>query len=152
LYCGGDNGFHLGEKLHWRKFALWEEATLVPLIIVPPKGTAACPFYDEPVGLIDLFPTIAELCGVSGPSHCDGRSLSHALISSYAPSYPVLMTWGKGNHSVRSGDWRYTRYHDGGEELYNHRSDPHEWTNLADDARFKDRIEELRLWIRADRG
>jgi arylsulfatase A-like enzyme len=148
----GDNGFHLGEKLHWRKFVLWEEATLVPLIIVPPKGTVARPFYDEPVGLIDLFPTIAELCGVSGPSHCDGRSLSHAINGSYAPSHPVLMTWGKGNHSVRGGDWRYTRYHDGGEELYNHRSDPHEWTNLACGARFKDQIEKLRKWIRADLG
>lgn len=146
----GDNGFHLGEKLHWRKFALWEEATLVPLVFVPPSGTATRPFYDAPVSLIDLFPTIAELCGVSGPTPCDGRSLVQAMTSSDAPNSPALMTWGKGNHSVRDGDWRYTRYHDGSEELYNHRSDPYEWTNLARDVRLGEQIEKLRRWIRAD--
>jgi arylsulfatase A-like enzyme len=57
----GDNGFHLGEKLHWRKFVLWEEATRVPMIIVPQRGVPARPACDEPVGLVDLFPTISEL-------------------------------------------------------------------------------------------
>ena len=147
----GDNGFHLGEKLHWRKFVLWEEATRVPMIIVPQRGVPARPFYDEPVGLIDLFPTIAELCGVEGPSQPDGRSLVKSMSIADQPSRPVLMTWGRGNRSVRTGSWRYTRYHDGGEELYNHRTDPHEWNNLANDTRFTMLIEDLRSWLELDR-
>ena len=118
----GDNGFHLGEKLHWRKFVLWEEATRVPMIIVPQRGVPARPFYDEPVGLTAILPTIAELCGVEGPSQPDGRSLVKSMSIADQPSRPVLTTWGRGNHSVRTGSWRYTRYHDGGEELYRHPS------------------------------
>lgn len=146
----GDNGFHLGEKLHWRKFALWEESTRVPLIIVPPKGVAVKPFYDHPVGLIDIFPTLAGFCGVDDPSHVNGRSLIRAMTHGSGLNLPVITTWGKGNHSVRSDDWRYTRYIDGGEELYNHRTDPHEWSNLAQDSRFHDQIRRLRQWIPAD--
>jgi arylsulfatase A-like enzyme len=148
----GDNGFHLGEKLHWRKFVLWEEATRVPMIIVPPRGVATKPSYDEPVGLVDLFPTIAELCGVDGPNFPNGHSLVKAMTQEHWPSFPVVMTWGKGNHSVRHGNWRYTRYSDGGEELFNQSSDPNEWNNLASDARFAERIEHLRARIRADRA
>jgi arylsulfatase A-like enzyme len=148
----GDNGFHLGEKLHWRKFVLWEEATRVPMIIVPQRGVPARPFYDEPVGLVDLFPTICELCGVEGPSQPDGRSLIKPMSKADEPGRPVLMTWGRGNHSVRTGDWRYTRYHDGGEELYNHRTDPNEWNNLANDSRFAMRIENLRSCLRPDQA
>jgi arylsulfatase A-like enzyme len=148
----GDNGFHLGEKLHWRKFVLWEEATRVPMIIVPPSGFSANPCCDEPVGLVDLFPTIADFCGVDSPGYPDGRSLVKAMTQKHWPCLPVLTTWGKGNHSVRAGDWRYTRYEDGGEELYNHRTDANEWTNLANDARFAKQIERLRTWIRSDRS
>ena len=146
----GDNGFHLGEKLHWRKFVLWEEATRVPMIIVPQRGVPARPFYDEPVGLIDLFPTIAELCGVEAPPHPDGNSLVKSMSEVHRPGQPVLMSWGRGNHSVRTADWRYTRYHDGGEELYNHRTDPNEWNNLAGDSRFTTLIEALRACLRQD--
>ncbi|HEU5018081.1 MAG TPA: sulfatase [Pseudolabrys sp.] len=126
----GDNGFHLGEKLHWRKFVLWEEATRVPLVIVPPGASQANRVYD-PVSLIDIFPTIADMAGltVEGP---DGSSLVPLLADSGASrTSPALMTWGKENHSVRFEHWRYTRYRDGSEELYDLRADPHEWTNLA---------------------
>jgi arylsulfatase A-like enzyme len=148
----GDNGFHLGEKLHWRKFVLWEEATRVPMIVVPQRDVPARPTYDEPVGLVDLSPTIADLCGVEGPPRPDGRSLVKSMSDADCPGFPVLMTWQRGNHSVRMGDWRYTRYHDGGEELYNHRTDPNEWNNLAGDQRFTTQIENLRSRLRLDRG
>ena len=146
----GDNGFHLGEKLHWRKFVLWEEATRVPMIVVPPSGVLARARYDEPVGLLDLFPTIADLCNVKGPDKIDGRSLVSAMGHEHNAGVPVLMTWGKDNHSVRTRDWRYTRYSDGGEELYHHPSDPHEWTNLASDNRFADRLSLLRTYIKVE--
>jgi arylsulfatase A-like enzyme len=149
----GDNGFHLGEKLHWRKFVLWEEATRVPMIVVPPRGALVPrPSYDAPVGLVDLFPTIAELCGVEGPAGTDGRSLVEAMTRKDCPGAPVLMSWGKGNHSVRTGNWRYTQYSDGGEELYYHSSDPHEWTNIVGDPRHAEQLALLRHFIRADQA
>lgn len=146
----GDNGFHLGEKLHWRKFVLWEEATRVPMIVVPPRGVRVLPYYDPPVSLVDLFPTIAELCGIAGPGGQDGRSLLSAMAGDDWQPTPALMTWGRGNHSIREGEWRYTKYSDGGEELYHHRSDPHEWTNLVADSRFAKQVERLRNAVRTE--
>lgn len=72
----GDNGFHLGEKLHWRKFVLWEEATQVPLILVLPRGRAHVPRVNDPVSLVDIFPTLCDLAGVPLIEGVDGISLS----------------------------------------------------------------------------
>lgn len=133
----GDNGFHLGEKLHWRKFVLWEEATRVPLIIVPPPGTSLAPRIDAPVSLVDIFPTLCDLIGLDSLPGIDGVSLTPLMRGQLSTrGAPALMTWKEGNHSLRDGQWRYTRYHDGTEELYDQHSDPREWTNLAGDARF----------------
>lgn len=130
VFCG-DNGFHLGQKLHWRKFVLWEEATRVPLIIVPPGETRG-QVVDAPVSLVDIYPTIAQLCGLPVPEGIDGHSLV-PLMRSAASERPVppVMTWLRGNHSVRDARWRYTRYSDGTEELYDRIADPLEWDNLA---------------------
>lgn len=146
----GDNGFHLGEKLHWRKFVLWEEATRVPLMIVPPRGHPGLPRHDEPVSLIDIFPTLAEMCGVNHPSQVDGVSLMPAFYNDEWRRGPVVTSWGQGNHSIRSGDWRYSCYTDGGQELYNHKADPREWTNLAANPRFADRMQILRSSVPID--
>ena len=146
----GDNGFHLGEKLHWRKFVLWEEATRVPMIIVPPKGHPSVPFVDNPVGLLNLFPTLADLCGVDHPHFVNGSSLMRQVQGGANFSMPVCTTWKRGNHSIRADDWRYTVYSDGEEELYNHSSDPREWTNLAADPRFASVIARLRQFVPSD--
>lgn len=145
----GDNGFHLGEKLHWRKFVLWEEATRVPLIISPAADRKVRARVHDPVGLVDLFPTLWEMCGFEAPNGIDGHSLAPLMSpeGAAAPSRPAISTWGRGNHSVRFENWRYTRYHDGGEELYDHNADPHEWNNLAGDGRFVDIIARLREMI-----
>ncbi len=136
-----DHGWHLGEKQHWRKFALWERATRVPLmVIVPPgassalpEGTQAGTRCDRPVSLLDLYPTLSELCGLPDRPECDGHSLLPLLKDPEAqPERAVVMTHGRKNHAVRQGPWRLIRYADGSEELYDHRADPHEWTNLAD--------------------
>jgi arylsulfatase A-like enzyme len=141
----GDNGFHLGEKLHWRKFVLWEEATRVPFIIVPPPGQAFAPRIDAPVSLLDLFPTLCELAGIDSLPGIDGVSLAPLMRREAATrGAPAVMTWQKGNQSLRDGSWRYTRYRDGSEELYDQTSDPHEWTNLAGDSRFEPVLLSLR--------
>ncbi len=146
----GDNGFHLGEKLHWRKFVLWEEATRVPLIIMPPRGRPSVPIFDSPVGLIDLFPTVAEYCAVPMSGYRDGRSLLRGMTDGISRNLPPVSTWGRGNHSVRKDAWRYTRYVDGSEELYNRASDPNEWHNLAADRRFNEMIEQLKRFLPKD--
>ena len=127
----GDNGFHLGEKLHWRKFVLWEEATRVPLIIVPPRRWKVTPKrIAGPVSLVDLFPTLFDMAGLKVPDGRDGRSLM-PLLNDDGPAWPVLTTWRKGNHSLRFEQFRYTRYSDGTEEFYDHAADPRERRNLA---------------------
>jgi arylsulfatase A-like enzyme len=127
-----DNGFHLGEKLHWRKFTLWEEATRVPLIIADPQGGPYRPRVAAPVSLIDLFPTLLDLAGLPAMPGVDGHSLKALMKgSSSTAQTPALMSWGAGNNSIRQGPWRYIRYRAGGEELYNHDNDPLEHHNLA---------------------
>ncbi len=142
----GDNGFHLGEKLHWRKFVLWEEATRVPLVIIPPRRLAAGHAVDVPVSLIDIAPTLLGCCGVTEPAGLDGTSLMPLLESPAASrDAPAVMTWGRDNHSIRLEHWRYTRYEDGSEELYDRRRDPYEWNNLAG----RDDHEEVRTRLAA---
>ena len=127
-----DHGWHLGEKDHLHKFTLWERSTRGPLIIAAPGVTRAQTRTARPVGLIDLFPTLNELCGLPPVAQLDGQSLVPLLKDPQRRwERPVLTTHGHGNHALRSDRWRYIRYADGGEELYDHANDPHEWTNLA---------------------
>lgn len=131
-----DHGWQLGEKEHWGKWTGWERSTKVPLIIVPPKADAdlfeAGSRCEQPVGLIDLYPTLTELCGVAGPETLDGQSLVPLLRdTAQGTSRGVVTMFDPGNASLRTDHWRYIRYADGSEELYDHKTDPHEWSNLA---------------------
>lgn len=135
----GDNGTHLGEKTYWSKDVLWEEALQVPLIVAAPGVTIAGSRCTHPVGLVNLYPTLNDLCGLPGRDDLDGTSLVPLLHDPQAAwDQPALSTCGYMNHSVRSAQWRYTRYHDGSEELYDHDADPLEWTNLAGDAQYNE--------------
>ena len=127
-----DHGWHLGEKHHWHKFTLWEEATRVPLIVVTPGMTAAG-HCAQPVSLIDLYPTLIDLCDLPPHDELDGRSLMPLLTDPESDweRPAVVTTHGPNNHAARTRDFRYIRYADGAEELYDHRTDPDEWTNLA---------------------
>ena len=127
-----DHGFHLGEKLRWAKRTLWEETTRVPLIIAGPGiRPASC---SRPVGLIDVFPTLIELCNLPTKSDLEGQSLNPLLQNPTIEwNRPALTTFGPNNHTLRTEHFRYIRYNDGSEELYDHRTDPNEWQNLAAD-------------------
>lgn len=132
-----DHGWHFGEKNHLHKFTLWERSTRVPFLVVAPGVTRPQTRTTRPVGLIDLFPTLNELCALPPVANLDGQSLVPLLRDpQLAWDRPALTTHGRGNHALRSERWRYIRYEDGGEELYDHASDPHEWTNLAGKPEF----------------
>lgn len=139
-----DHGFHLGEKGRYRKMTLWNESLHVPLVIVAPGVTSPGSTTRAPVSLMDLYPTLAALAGLERPSHVEGRNLLPLLENPERDwDYPVLSTYGFGNHAVTSENYRYIRYVDGSEELYDLISDPNEWTNLAGRPRYADVIEAL---------
>jgi arylsulfatase A-like enzyme len=143
----GDNGFHLGEKLHWRKFALWEEATRVPLIFVSPSGAPGTR-VNEPVSLLDVYPTVLTTAGLSPDGH-DAFDLSPLMTNggnAHRPRPPIT-TWQPGNHSIRTRRWRFTHYVDGGRELFDHSVDPREWTNLANRPEYETVSAELAAQI-----
>ncbi len=143
-----DHGWHLGEKLHWRKFTLWEEADRVPMIFVVPGLTKAGTRCERTVSLLDIYPTLADLCGLPVGEHLEGRSLKPLLQDPAAAwDRPVVTTHGRNNHAVRSERWRYIRYSDATEELYDHQSDPMEWANLAGDPKSAEVKQRLAGWL-----
>ncbi len=148
----GDHGWHLGEKQHWRKFALWERATRAPLLFVAPGVTKPGGRCDRTVDFMGIYPTLAELCGLPPGKEQEGTSLVSLLRDPGAKwERPAITTHGRGNHAVRTERWRYIRYADGSEELYDHDADPLEWTNLAGRPGFAKAKEELaRLLPKAD--
>lgn len=143
-----DHGWHLGEKSHWRKFALWEEATRAPLIWVVPGVTKPNAVCDRTVDFMSIYPTLCDLCGISTPKHVQGSSIRSLLADPKAPwTTPAMTTYRFNNHTVRTEAWRYIRYADGGEELYDEAKDPYEWTNLAGNPKLAAMKSELARWL-----
>jgi len=125
-----DHDYHLGEKQRWSKFSLWERTTHVPLIISVPGGVKGA--SDKPVELLSIYPTLIDLCGLPANPRLEGVSLRPLLENPNAPwEHVAISTLGQNNHAVRDQRWRYIRYADGSEELYDHKNDPNEWDNLA---------------------
>lgn len=143
-----DHGYHLGQKEHWEKFALWEQTTRVPLILAYPeiKGKgAAC---DQPVSLLDVYPTLNELCGIPLAEKLDGRSLVPQIENPERETgRAIVTTQGYRNHAVRSDRWRYILYADGSEELYDQYADPKNFYNLAAEKSYDTVKTELAAWL-----
>ena len=129
-----DHGWQLGEKKQWRKFTLWERSARVPLIMAGPGVPARNRKSGRTVELLDIYPTLVDLCGLPRRYEVEGRSLRPLLANPDAPwDKPAITNVGPEKVSVRTERWRYTRHPDG-EELYDHDVDPMEWNNLADRA------------------
>ncbi len=149
-----DHGWHLGEKQHWGKWTGWERSTRVPLIIVPPRSRqrnfsqlgGRC---DRPVNLVDVYPTLIELCGLENPPHrLDGASLVPLLkVPDSEWKRASVTMFGPGNGSLRTSRWRFICYANGAEELYDLKNDPHEWVNLAGQAVHHELLGKLRVKI-----
>lgn len=144
----GDHGWHLGEKQHWRKFSLWEEATRAPLMMVVPGVTQAGSKCDQAVDFMNIYPTLCELCELPRGAHLDGVSMVSLLKNpDQTWERPALTTHGRLNHAVRDNQYRLIRYLDGSEELYDHSQDPMEWKNLAEDHQYGEVKQRLSKWF-----
>ncbi len=129
-----DNGRHLGEKKRWQKSTLWNEATRVPLIIHLPNNKKGGMVIKEPVGLIDIFPTLMDICSITKPDKLEGKSLIPLIFEEKSADENqdvVISQIEKNNFSFRTTRHCYIVYYDGSEELYDYKSDPLEWHNIA---------------------
>lgn len=129
-----DHGWQLGHKKRWRKYGLWRQSSRIPMIITAPEITTPGSTSQQPVSLVDIYPTLLQLAGLPKPDHkLDGKNLLPLLENPNASWDGVAITsYGYMNHAVQDERYRYIRYSGGGEELYDHKIDPHEWTNLAE--------------------
>ncbi len=142
-----DHGYHLGEKQITGKNTLWERSTRVPLVFAGP-GIAAGARCTRPAELLDIYPTLVELCGLTPRNDLEGHSLDPQLKDATAArAWPAITSHNQGNHAVRSERWRYIRYADGSEELYDMHNDLYEWTNVAADPRHSAVVAEHRRWL-----
>jgi arylsulfatase A-like enzyme len=142
-----DHGWHLGEKDITGKNTLWERSTRVPLIFAGP-GITAEQDCKQPVELLDIFPTLLEECHFPTRDDLEGLSLVPQLKDALTTrARPAITTHNQGNHAIRTETWRYIRYADGSEELYDLAADPNEWTNVAADSKHSKLKEELAKWL-----
>lgn len=143
-----DHGWSLGEKSHWRKFALWEEPTRSVMIWRAPGVTPANKICERTIDFSAIYPTLCDLAAIAKPSHLDGDSIVSLLRDPGASwDRPAITTHGRLNHAVRSEKYRYIRYENGDQELYDTVADPLEYTNLADSEEFKQVIVGHSQWL-----
>jgi len=147
----GDHGYDIGQK-KFAKSALWEQTSRTPLIIYAPGVSRRGGRCKRPVSLVDLYPTLIRLCGLPERDDLDGRSLAPLVRNPDADwPYPAIIThspwWHGTNHAIRSEQYHYIHYSDGGEELYDMSNDPNQWNNLAGDAEYSEIKEELAKWL-----
>lgn len=140
-----DQGYHLGEKGHWGKSTLWQRTSHVPFIWAGP-GIARDENVDTTVSLIDMYPTLVDLCNLPIKREFDGVSLATALQDpSQAVERDVFIPHSdQKSYAVINSKWRYIYNKDGSEELYNQVTDPNEWTNLAGIPEYAPLIEKMK--------
>jgi uncharacterized sulfatase len=150
----GDHGWMLGEHRQWEKRSLFEESAKAPLFIYAPgmKGNGSA--SRRVVEFVDMYPTIAELCGLPLPAGLEGKSLTPLLANPETawnrPAYTQVARKDVEGRSVRTGRWRYTEWNGGkdGSELYDHDSDPNEYNNLAGDSKHQRVVAQMQQLVR----
>ena len=143
----GDNGYQFGEKHHWSKGGLWEGSAHVPLVIAGP-GIAKDQVSTRPVSLVDLYPTLIALARLPTKPELDGVSLALLLKNPTASwERPGAHDQSFQTHALRTERWRYIRYADGSEELYDHDNDALEQSNLAAQTLFTKLKADLQQWL-----
>ncbi|MCS7239506.1 MAG: sulfatase [Thermoguttaceae bacterium] len=153
-----DHGYHMGEHGLYQKMTLFEESARVPLIVVVPGLTQPGSVVAAPVGLVDLYPTLAELCGIKAPENLQGQSLVNMLRDPTEKGRGWALTQvtrGRNGrqffgYSIRTERYRYTEWDEGreGRELYDHEVDPRELVNRADDPSYKQVVKEMSQLLR----
>ena len=151
IFCG-DNGYHHNERNWWNKNTLFERSCRVPLIIVAP-GAKQGQVCRSLVELVDLYPTVADYCGLRAPHKLAGQTLRPLLENPAATRKEAAFTLvarGRGQYgqTVRTDRWRYTRWSDGASELYDEVNDPEEFHNLAGDSRHAVLVQELQALLK----
>jgi arylsulfatase A-like enzyme len=147
----GDHGWHFGEKERFGKTALWEEGTRAPLTWIAPGVTKPGQRCETPVEFLSIYPTLCDLAGLPKPAFLEGVSIRPLLANPRAEwTRPALTTFGFNNHAVRSTQYRYIRYANGDEELYDEKADPYEWTNLAAKPELAGVKTDLARWMPKD--
>jgi arylsulfatase A-like enzyme len=140
----GDHGFHLGEKERFAKRSLWVDGARTPLIIVGP-GIPAGKKCNQPVQLMDIYPTLLELTGLEADPLHEGHSMK-PLLENPETGWPYMArtSFGPGNYAIVSDGYRFIQYNDGSEEFYVHASDPHEWYNVVENPEYADLVKQHR--------
>ncbi len=139
-----DNGYHLGEKGQWGKHTLWQRTTNVPMLWAGP-GLARGAKVDASSMLMDIYPTLVELCGLKPDPGLEGQSLAGALKApAHARDRYAFTITGENEYSVVNTEWRYIHYADGGEEFYNEKADSPEWTNLALNPEYRKLMDQMK--------
>ena len=144
-----DHGYHLGDKDQWGKFTLWEDAARAPFVIAQPGTADDGQTVQQVVELTDLMPTLLDLQGLAVPAGLDGRSLVQFLDNPALLDDGAAITTMNGNVSLRTNEWRYTRYANGDVELYS-AEDTHNYTNLASDPAYAGVLSGLDVMLRRE--
>ena len=154
----GDHGWHLGEHTHWQKMSLMEESVRAPLIISAPGSKGAGRASSALAEFLDIYPTLADLCGLEAPANLEGVSLAPVLddpSTSVREAAYSQVEWEDRiyGRTVRTSRYRYIEWEGdgGGEELYDHSNDPREFTNLANDPAHKAALERMRRLLQQGR-
>jgi iduronate 2-sulfatase len=149
-----DHGYHLGEHGLWMKQSLFEESARVPLIIIAPGAAGNGKVCARTVEFVDLYPTLAELTGLTPPKNLEGASLKPLLDDPTKawdrPAFTQVERNGFPGYSVRTERLRYTEWNDGklGAQLYDHDADPHEFVNLIGDAKYAKVEDEMKALVK----
>lgn len=132
-----DHGYHMGEKNTFQKQTLWERSSHVPLVISGP-GVRAVQRCERVVSLLDIYPTVLDMCGLPENPKNEGHSLT-PLLKDPDREWPhkAITSWEGNNTAIQGERYRYMRYVNGSEELYDHENDPNEWTNLAREEEYE---------------